>query len=45
MSEEIVDGSFESAESEVESAHQQAVARLREKVRKAKAEALKNVGQ
>ncbi|MBI3859695.1 MAG: hypothetical protein HY296_05580 [Thaumarchaeota archaeon] len=44
MSGDIVDKPFREAEDQVESAHKQAVAELKAKVRKAKEEALKKVG-
>ena len=43
MSEELVDEQFEDAAKRVEGAYDQAASELKEKVRKAKAEALKKV--
>ena len=43
MSEEVVDKHFRQAADEVEASHQEAVAKLKAKVEKAKAEALKKI--
>jgi uncharacterized protein YbjQ (UPF0145 family) len=43
MSEEVVEKSFKKATEEVEAAHRDAVAELKDKVQKAKAEALKKI--
>jgi len=43
VSEETVEGPFDSVEEQVEAAHQRAVEQLRTKVQKAKSEALKKL--